>query len=182
MLQSSIDGLPISLTAYSNYQVAIQPLYEAPFLQGHGYDLFVRTISPSVNARIKVISPHPLLVSLDITHAKRLTNRKAIAIIGLSQGTGSISHCPSRRQIHNSQITRTHKILSRSLCSTASQFRDKLLGQPEQMQPIARARLEPVSRILSISKKQKKLQIFAKLEQTNKQTNKKTTLKTLINN
>ncbi|KAJ8106954.1 hypothetical protein OPT61_g9199 [Boeremia exigua] len=35
------------------YDVAIQPLYDSPFLTGRAYDLFVRTICPSVLAHIK---------------------------------------------------------------------------------------------------------------------------------
>lgn len=35
------------------YDVAIQRLYEAPFLAGKAYDLFTRTICPSINVHIK---------------------------------------------------------------------------------------------------------------------------------
>lgn len=35
------------------YDVAVQRLYEAPYLAGRTYDLFVRTICPSVNTHIK---------------------------------------------------------------------------------------------------------------------------------
>ncbi|XP_014551301.1 hypothetical protein COCVIDRAFT_113327 [Bipolaris victoriae FI3] len=50
------------------YDVAIQPLYEAPFLLGRAYDLFVRTISPSVNARIKPSPLSGLVKDLDLSH------------------------------------------------------------------------------------------------------------------
>lgn len=36
------------------YDVAIRPLYESPYLSGRAYELFVRTICPSVLAHIKV--------------------------------------------------------------------------------------------------------------------------------
>jgi hypothetical protein len=35
------------------YDVAIQRLYEAPYLAGKSYNLFVRTVCPSVNTHIK---------------------------------------------------------------------------------------------------------------------------------
>lgn len=50
------------------YDVAIRPLYASPFLSGRAYDLFVRTICPSVLAHIKPTSLSSLVRVLDLSH------------------------------------------------------------------------------------------------------------------
>ncbi|KAJ4346185.1 hypothetical protein N0V95_005601 [Ascochyta clinopodiicola] len=50
------------------YDVAIRPLYASPFLAGRAYDLFVRTICPSVLAHIKPTSLSSLIRVLDLSH------------------------------------------------------------------------------------------------------------------
>ncbi|KAI4611530.1 hypothetical protein J4E83_000299 [Alternaria metachromatica] len=50
------------------YDIAVQPLYESPYLSGSAYDLFVRTICPSVLARIKPTALSSLVKSLDLSH------------------------------------------------------------------------------------------------------------------
>ncbi|CAI9627252.1 hypothetical protein CC77DRAFT_977900 [Alternaria alternata] len=50
------------------YDVAVQPLYESPYLSGSAYELFVRTICPSVLARIKPTALASLVKSLDLSH------------------------------------------------------------------------------------------------------------------
>ncbi|KAL1796968.1 hypothetical protein ACET3X_005508 [Alternaria dauci] len=50
------------------YDVAVRPLYEAPYLSGSAYELFVRTICPSVLARIKPTALASLVKSLDLSH------------------------------------------------------------------------------------------------------------------
>lgn len=50
------------------YDVAIRPLYSSPYLSGRAYDLFVRTICPSVLAHIKHQSLSSLVQTLDLSH------------------------------------------------------------------------------------------------------------------
>ncbi|KAF2820015.1 hypothetical protein CC86DRAFT_471667 [Ophiobolus disseminans] len=50
------------------YDVAIQQLYDSPHLSGKAYDLFVRTICPSVLAHIKPSSLSGLVRVLDLGH------------------------------------------------------------------------------------------------------------------
>ncbi|KAH6620162.1 hypothetical protein C7974DRAFT_363533 [Boeremia exigua] len=50
------------------YDVAIQPLYDSPYLSGRAYDLFVRTICPSVLAHIKKQNLAHLIRVLDLSH------------------------------------------------------------------------------------------------------------------
>ncbi|KAF1934319.1 uncharacterized protein M421DRAFT_50857 [Didymella exigua CBS 183.55] len=50
------------------YDVAVQRLYEQPYLAGRAYDLFVRTICPSVLAHIKHQALASLVRSLDLSH------------------------------------------------------------------------------------------------------------------
>lgn len=48
--------------------MAIQPLYDSPFLTGRAYELFVRTICPSVLAHIKKQNLANLVRVLDLSH------------------------------------------------------------------------------------------------------------------
>ncbi|KAJ4983485.1 hypothetical protein SVAN01_11000 [Stagonosporopsis vannaccii] len=50
------------------YDVAIQRLYDSPFLTGRAYELFVRTICPSVLAHIKKQNLANLVRVLDLSH------------------------------------------------------------------------------------------------------------------
>ncbi|KAF1947247.1 hypothetical protein EJ02DRAFT_138189 [Clathrospora elynae] len=50
------------------YDVAIRPLYESPHLYGSAYELFVRTICPSVLAHIKPTALSGLVKTLDLSH------------------------------------------------------------------------------------------------------------------
>src|SRR5690242_15457905 len=50
------------------YDVAIQPLYDSPYLTGRAYELFVRTICPSVLAHIKKQNLANLVRVLDLSH------------------------------------------------------------------------------------------------------------------
>jgi hypothetical protein len=49
------------------YDVGIPTLYEAPYLTGHAYTLFVRTVCPSVIARIKKSELAGLVKKLDLS-------------------------------------------------------------------------------------------------------------------
>ena len=53
----SIESQPVfaSLCLVSRqwYSVTIERLYEAPYLSGRAYSLFVRTVCPSVNVHVK---------------------------------------------------------------------------------------------------------------------------------
>ncbi|KAI8937579.1 hypothetical protein NX059_005293 [Plenodomus lindquistii] len=49
------------------YDVAIRPLYQSPYLSGRAYELFVRTICPSVLAHIKPTSLSSLVQTLDLS-------------------------------------------------------------------------------------------------------------------
>ncbi|KAF1838487.1 hypothetical protein BDW02DRAFT_488890 [Decorospora gaudefroyi] len=61
------------------YDVAIQLLYESPYLFGSAYELFVRTISPSVLARIKPTSLSSLVIRLDLSHIVHQGNKSTTA-------------------------------------------------------------------------------------------------------
>jgi hypothetical protein len=50
------------------YDVAVRSLYSSPYLSGRAYDLFVRTICPSVLAHIKHQSLSSLVQTLDLSH------------------------------------------------------------------------------------------------------------------
>ncbi|KAF2856559.1 hypothetical protein T440DRAFT_437347 [Plenodomus tracheiphilus IPT5] len=49
------------------YDVAIRQLYQSPYLSGRAYELFVRTICPSVLAHIKPTSLSSLVQTLDLS-------------------------------------------------------------------------------------------------------------------
>lgn len=68
------------------HNVAIPILYESPYLAGHAYELFVRTICPSVIARIKPSALSGLVRVLDLSHIvhnsnKATTARKALRFL-----------------------------------------------------------------------------------------------------
>lgn len=50
------------------YDVCVPSLYESPYLSGRAYELFVRTICPSVLAHIKPTSLSSLVKTLDLSH------------------------------------------------------------------------------------------------------------------
>jgi hypothetical protein len=61
------------------YDVAIQKLYESPYLAGRAYELFVRTICPSVLAHIKPSALSGLVRVLDLSHIVHHSNKSTTA-------------------------------------------------------------------------------------------------------
>lgn len=101
----------ILLTVMSSCQVAIEPLYEAPYLQGAAYDLFVRTISPSVNARIKVLFSSRSSSLLPIKKYEKLTKRKPSPLSSLVKEL-DLSHI-----VHQGAKSTTARLLGRTKSS-----------------------------------------------------------------
>jgi hypothetical protein len=61
------------------YDVGIRKLYEAPYLSGRAYELFVRTVCPSVIAHIKPSSLSGLVKCLDLSHIVHNGNKATTA-------------------------------------------------------------------------------------------------------
>jgi hypothetical protein len=61
------------------YDVGVRSLYESPFLTGRAYDLFVRTLCPSVLAHIKPTSLSGLVKVLDLSHIVHQGNKSVTA-------------------------------------------------------------------------------------------------------
>lgn len=61
------------------YDVAIHALYSAPYLSGGAYELFVRTICPSVLAHIKPTALSSLVKHLDLSHIVHNGNKSVTA-------------------------------------------------------------------------------------------------------
>jgi hypothetical protein len=61
------------------YDVAIRKLYESPYLSGRAYELFVRTICPSVLAHIKPSALAGLVRILDLSHIVHHSNKSTTA-------------------------------------------------------------------------------------------------------
>jgi hypothetical protein len=61
------------------YDVAIGKLYESPHLEGKAYELFVRTVCPSVLAHIKPSSLSGLVRVLDLSHIVHNSNKATTA-------------------------------------------------------------------------------------------------------
>jgi hypothetical protein len=61
------------------YDVAIQALYESPYLSGRAYELFIRTICPSVLAHIKHSALSGLVKVLDLSHIVHQSNKSTTA-------------------------------------------------------------------------------------------------------
>lgn len=61
------------------YDVAIGKLYEQPHLAGKAYELFVRTVCPSVLAHIKPSSLSGLVRVLDLSHIVHNSNKATTA-------------------------------------------------------------------------------------------------------
>lgn len=61
------------------YDVAIRKLYSEPYLSGGAYELFVRTVCPSVIAHIKPSSLSGLVKCLDLSHIVHHGNKATTA-------------------------------------------------------------------------------------------------------
>ncbi|KAF1913553.1 hypothetical protein BDU57DRAFT_314902 [Ampelomyces quisqualis] len=61
------------------YDVGIGKLYESPYLAGRSYELFVRTVCPSVLAHIKPSSLSGLVRVLDLSHIVHNSNKATTA-------------------------------------------------------------------------------------------------------
>ncbi|RMZ72915.1 f-box domain [Pyrenophora seminiperda CCB06] len=62
-----------------NRWVTIRQLYESPYLSGGAYDLFIRTICPSVIERIKPTALASLVKELDLSHIVHQGNKSTTA-------------------------------------------------------------------------------------------------------
>ncbi|KAL6712525.1 hypothetical protein ACN47E_000402 [Coniothyrium glycines] len=61
------------------YDVAIRPLYESPYLTGSAYELFVRTLCPSVMPHIKPTALSSLIKVLDLSYIVHQGNKSTTA-------------------------------------------------------------------------------------------------------
>jgi hypothetical protein len=61
------------------YDVGVRKLYESPYLSGKAYELFVRTVCPSVLAHIKPSSLSGLVRVLDLSHIVHNSNKATTA-------------------------------------------------------------------------------------------------------
>jgi hypothetical protein len=61
------------------YDIGIRRLYEWPYLSGKAYELFVRTVCPSVLAHIKPSSLSGLVRILDLSHIVHNSNKATTA-------------------------------------------------------------------------------------------------------
>ncbi|KAF2131960.1 hypothetical protein P153DRAFT_334331 [Dothidotthia symphoricarpi CBS 119687] len=61
------------------YDVAVRPLYASPYLYGGAYELFIRTICPSVLAHIKPTALSSLVKVLDLSHIVHNGNKSVTA-------------------------------------------------------------------------------------------------------
>ncbi|CAO2657678.1 Nn.00g038040.m01.CDS01 [Neocucurbitaria sp. VM-36] len=77
------------------YDVAIRPLYESPYLSGRAYELFVRTICPSVLAHIKPTALSGLVKALDLSHIVHQGNKSTTArLLGRTKASLQIFIAP----------------------------------------------------------------------------------------
>ncbi|ORY19764.1 hypothetical protein BCR34DRAFT_471210 [Clohesyomyces aquaticus] len=77
------------------YDVAIRRLYDAPYLQGRAYDLFVRTICPSINAHIRKSELAGLVKVLDLAHIVHQGNKAITArLLGRTKGSLEVFIAP----------------------------------------------------------------------------------------
>jgi hypothetical protein len=61
------------------YDVGVSKLYERPYLAGRAYELFVRTVCPSVLAHIKPSALSGLVRELDLSHIVHHSTRSTTA-------------------------------------------------------------------------------------------------------
>lgn len=61
------------------YDVAIRKLYESPYLSGRAYELFIRSVCPSVIPRIKPSALSGLVRVLDLSHIVHNSNKATTA-------------------------------------------------------------------------------------------------------
>ncbi|KAF2791137.1 hypothetical protein K505DRAFT_351494 [Melanomma pulvis-pyrius CBS 109.77] len=77
------------------YDVAIPRLYESPYLYGGSYELFVRTICPSILAHIKKSELAGLVKFLDLSHIVHQGNKSVTArLLGRTKGSLEIFVAP----------------------------------------------------------------------------------------
>jgi hypothetical protein len=61
------------------YDVGVSKLYSSPYLAGRAYELFVRTVCPSVLAHIKPSALSGLVRELDLSHIVHHSNKSTTA-------------------------------------------------------------------------------------------------------
>ncbi|KAH7381661.1 hypothetical protein BKA66DRAFT_418983 [Pyrenochaeta sp. MPI-SDFR-AT-0127] len=77
------------------YDVGIIPLYESPYLCGRAYELFIRTICPSVLAHIKPTALSGLVKALDLSHIVHQGNKSTTArLLGRTKASLQIFIAP----------------------------------------------------------------------------------------
>ena len=127
------------------YDVGIRKLYESPYLSGRAYELFVRTICPSVIPRIRPSSLAGLVRVLDLSHIVHNSNKATTA----SESEYPPKPVPIQRPVIANdmgiRITRPHEELAADIHCAPGLVRSKLLGVAEQMHSSAYPR--SVSRV-----------------------------------
>ena len=126
--QSQTTLAQFCLVSRQWYDLGIERLYRAPYLVGKTYDLFVRTVCPSVLAHIKK-SELAGLGSMSVTNFSGLPTNPSC-----SPNPRPLSYSPPRQQGHHCTPAEPHQAVPPDLHRATSLVRHQLLGLAVQMQ------------------------------------------------